>query len=75
MASTRSRASEPASPTTKTTRRRATASAPKRARKASPPAAAGHDDIARRAFAIFESEGGGDHLEHWLRAERELAAA
>lgn len=31
------------------------------------------DDIAARAYAIFESEGGGDHVDHWLRAERELA--
>ncbi len=73
MASTRSRASEGASSTTKTPRRRA-AAAPKRARKAAPPVI-GHEAIAARAFAIFESEGGGDHLDHWLRAERELVAA
>lgn len=33
-----------------------------------------HDDIARRAFEIFESEGGlfGHDLEHWFKAEAEL---
>ncbi len=67
--------------TTDTPKRRAKATtqpAPRRTRKAPaaavPPPAA-HESIAERAYAIFESEGGGDSLQHWLRAERELAAA
>lgn len=37
-------------------------------------AAPGWDDIARRAYEIFEREGrpDGRHVEHWLRAEAEL---
>ena len=33
-----------------------------------------HHEIARRAYEIFEQEGSGhgNHIEHWLRAEREL---
>lgn len=33
-----------------------------------------HDQIAVRAYEIFEQEGysHGNHLDHWLRAEREL---
>jgi hypothetical protein len=36
-----------------------------------------HDEIARRAYAIFEQEGRpeGRELEHWLRAEAQLNAA
>ncbi len=75
MATTRSR-------TTDTPKRRAKATtqpAPRRTRKAPAAAAvpppAAHESIAERAYAIFESEGGGDSLQHWLRAERELAAA
>ena len=30
--------------------------------------------IATRAYFIYESEGGGDRVDHWLRAERELTA-
>jgi hypothetical protein len=33
-----------------------------------------HDDIAVRAYYLH-LEGGGDPLENWVRAERELAAA
>ena len=61
MATTRTR---PATATTDKPKRRATG----RRRPITP------DDIAARAYAIFESEGGGDQVEHWLRAERELAA-
>jgi hypothetical protein len=34
-----------------------------------------HDEIARRAYALYEAEGrpDGRHLEHWTRAESELA--
>jgi hypothetical protein len=33
-----------------------------------------HEQIATRAYEIYESEGHGDghHVDHWLRAEREL---
>jgi hypothetical protein len=33
-----------------------------------------HDDVARRAYELFEARGGepGHDLEHWLDAEREL---
>ena len=31
-----------------------------------------HDEIAVRAYEIHESGDGGDELENWLRAEREL---
>jgi hypothetical protein len=33
-----------------------------------------HEQIASRAYEIFEQEGfsHGNHLDHWLRAEREL---
>jgi hypothetical protein len=38
--------------------------------------AASKDDISRRAYAIWESEGcpEGRAVDHWLRAETELAA-
>ena len=33
-----------------------------------------HDDVARRAYDLFEARGGepGHELEHWLDAERQL---
>ena len=34
-----------------------------------------HDEIALRAYEIHESGAGGDAIENWLRAERELAEA
>jgi hypothetical protein len=37
-----------------------------------PPA---HDEIAERAYEIHLSGEGGDELENWLQAERELMAA
>jgi DUF2934 family protein len=52
------------------------------AREPAPPALASaaaqgiptHDDIARRAYAIYQERGGADGLEadDWIRAEREL---
>jgi Protein of unknown function (DUF2934) len=33
------------------------------------------EEIAVRAYLIYEAEGGGDDVEHWLRAERELTGA
>jgi hypothetical protein len=33
------------------------------------------DAIAVRAYEIYEAAEGGDSLEHWLQAERELAAS
>jgi hypothetical protein len=32
-----------------------------------------HDAIAKRAYDLYLSEGGGDHVAHWLAAERELS--
>jgi hypothetical protein len=34
-----------------------------------------HDEIANRAYELYEQGAAGDHLAHWLSAERELAAA
>ena len=65
MASTRTRS------TTTTT---AVADKPKRRASTPRRPATTHDDIALRAYAIFQTEGGGDHVDHWLRAEQELAA-
>lgn len=31
-----------------------------------------HEQIAERAYDIYERGQGGDHVEHWLQAEREL---
>jgi len=67
MASTRTRS-------TSTTTATGTADKPKRRPAAPRRRATTHEDIARRAYAIFETEGGGDHVDHWLRAEQELAA-
>jgi Protein of unknown function (DUF2934) len=47
------------------------AAAPRRTRRRT--AAVGHDQIAARAYEIHLSGAGGDPVEHWLRAERELA--
>jgi hypothetical protein len=35
-----------------------------------------HERIAMRAYELFLQEGGahGQHIDHWLRAERELSA-
>jgi len=33
-----------------------------------------HDDIAKRAYAIYRSGSGGSSDDHWLRAERQLLA-
>jgi hypothetical protein len=35
-----------------------------------------HDDVARRAYELFQNRGGepGHDLEHWFDAERELSA-
>ena len=52
-----------AKPRAATARRRATRRAPDRRA------------VAERAYAHFLAEGGGDSIEHWLRAERELTAA
>jgi hypothetical protein len=48
-----------------------------RTRTAAATAGAGvtYEQIAMRAYEIHLSGTGGDALEHWLRAERELAAA
>lgn len=46
-----------------------------RSAKAQPKAEVGHETIAFRAYELFEQGAPGDALEHWLAAERELAAA
>ena len=33
------------------------------------------DDVAARAYHLWEAGNPGDELEHWLQAERELVAA
>jgi hypothetical protein len=48
-------------------------SSPKKTVKAERPVE--HDDIAKRAYFIYLEEGHSDHLDNWLRAERELATA
>ncbi len=49
---------------------------PKRAAAASATATFGHDDIARRAYEIYEARGGteGSALEDWVLAEQELSS-
>jgi hypothetical protein len=39
------------------------------------PTTASHDDVARRAYELFQARGSepGHDLEHWLDAERELS--
>lgn len=34
-----------------------------------------HDTIAKRAYELSLEDRGGDSVEHWLQAERELAAS
>ena len=55
-------------PRTKRTRRPAASS--RRTRRA-----ISHDQIALRAYELHLAGVEGDPMEHWLRAERELAAA
>jgi hypothetical protein len=56
-------------------------SGPRLVRKTTPkppiPTSPSEDDIATRAYQIFELEGRqhGNHLEHWMRAQRELLEA
>ncbi len=49
----------------------ATASAKTRRRPRRP--APSHEAIAERAYELYEAEGGGDHVEHWLKAERDVS--
>lgn len=35
---------------------------------------ADHDAIAKRAHELYQAQGGGDHVAHWLQAERDLAS-
>lgn len=53
------------------TKKRATAKKATRRRKVAPT----YDQIAARAYELYAAGTGGDALEHWLRAERELATA
>jgi Protein of unknown function (DUF2934) len=34
-----------------------------------------HDAIAQRAYELYLKQGGGDHVSHWLQAERELSGS
>ena len=34
-----------------------------------------HDAIAKRAYELYQVQGGGDDVAHWLQAERELAGS
>lgn len=52
----------------------ATKPAPRK-RAAAKPAAPTEEQIAVRAYHIYESERNGDPVDHWLRAERELSTA
>lgn len=49
--------------------------APKVSKAAKPATQPTHDDIARRAYELYEARGhqDGHHFEDWLTAERELA--
>jgi hypothetical protein len=49
-------------------------SAPRRPAEPAGPAKVAHEQIALRAYELFIQEGfaHGHHLDHWLRAEREL---
>jgi Protein of unknown function (DUF2934) len=53
--------------------RTTTSETPKKTRKATGPS---HDDIAARAYQIYQARGytPGDPMQDWLQAERELAA-
>jgi hypothetical protein len=66
--------------TTTTKRAPRTARTPRRPRAAkvapaAAPAAVTHEDIALRAYEIHRAGMGGDPVEHWLRAERELVGS
>ena len=50
--------------------KRTASSAPKRRRRKP-----SHAEISRRAYFIHLEQGGGDQVDHWLRAERELTPA
>lgn len=65
MAETKKRATarKPAAPKKPTLRRKRTAAAPT------------FEQIQVRAYELFDAGEGGGELEHWLRAERELATA
>jgi hypothetical protein len=32
-----------------------------------------HEAIAKRAYELYEAQGGGDHVAHWLQAERDVS--
>ncbi len=58
-------------PATKT-KPAATATTKARASRRRAPA---HDAIAQRAYELSLADNGGDHVSHWLQAERELAGS
>jgi hypothetical protein len=63
----------PAKATSKA-RAKTTAKAPAKPRGGPGRPAPSHNEIARRAHELYEAEGGGDHLAHWLQAERDLSS-
>jgi len=64
-------AKKPTTPKTAATTPKATEAKP-RARRATAPRSPTHEQIAERAYLLHLAEHGGDAVEHWLRAEREL---
>ena len=70
----RKKASETDAVTTKTAAKKKPATTTTRRRKATTLAVA-PDDVAVRAYYLWEQGEPGDADEHWLRAEQELAAA
>jgi hypothetical protein len=69
-------------PKTATPAKTRTAARPKPARRSirkrsatAAPVAVTHEQIAARAYELHLAGAGGDPLEHWLRAERELVGA
>lgn len=44
-----------------------------RARMNRGPSAPSHEAIAARAYALYDGGAPGDHVEHWLAAERQLS--
>ncbi len=58
----------PAKATAKAT---VTASAKTRGRPGRP--APSHEATAKRAYELYEAQGGGDHVAHWLQAERDVS--
>lgn len=64
----------PAKATTKKARAKATTKrAPAKSRGEPSPPAPTHEAVAKRAHELYEAQGGGDPIAHWLEAERDLS--